>query len=693
MPEQYEFTQIASSDNYDLYAGENSDGTNKAWTGYIVSSQLHLESTDTIVKPPATLSFSDSWTKYSGNPLGKMQGGCYIFCRQAPSDTSQFMTLMVSLLQNLTKVEAVAYRYILWIDNPDIVTIQDLIYNLLPFTTTDDEGLSGLIANQTQSPLRNNAVSFGNIYLQLPANTEIEVNPANNTIQINQFSNGIKLWNSNTASFGKVDGNITLSLTERPGALIFPALFNTQSVNGDDFSTMEAGIRYFIAGDNNDAIAQRYPLWAVMHDNVSYKMAASLDPLWPEAHDRTYFQFSAPVKPADRLDPFLSSFSTNYGHALTLRPIALNAKLVFMAGLLNSEKQPRDQTELFGLAPAGDFIISTVEMPGIKAIEAADNTNKAVLLCGLNGSETFSFTSEQEDPAKAMVLSFITDQPAYAANFPFAQASPVGAPIDPSALLLNDDLKTSWIVLNSQAKSGVSQYAALPKGSPLYGFDNLIHTPSYSNFLGFVDPGYEIPLHDDNFPFPMVPYSAIEQTESQWEQNQIETFERQIIAPVRRMKIAASNPEFSPATRTIASNDSDTMDATTPSGQIVTLNNNTGQWTNILLGQLSSPSSSSLYFSEPAPTLQQAFQTSDLMLVVADPKNLGTLLGIDGISDNVDGAAFANSLNIENWLLEAQVGENYSYGDYSNIVIVKGLKGKLFDPDSTKSSLISNPKK
>ncbi len=90
-----------------------------------------------------------------------------------------------------------------------------------------------------------------------------------------------------------------------------------------------------------------------------------------------------------------------------------------------------------------------------------------------------------------------------------------------------------------------------------------------------------------------------------------------------------------------------------------------------------------MYFKSPHSKLTQAFQTSDLMLVVANPDYLGTM-----------GGTFNNSLNLENWVMAAQVGDNNSYGNYSNIIIVKGKKGKLFDPKIPVSeNLVATPDK
>jgi len=683
MPEQYQFNYLTSISNYHLYEGRGVTGTSNVehngWVGFLFQKDIKGN-------PIKTLSLSESWKDYSGKPIENKQGGCYVFCRQAPVNKNVFLDVISTLLKKLSNDELFAYRYFLWIDNPNDSNESDLIYNLLPFVSdVNKDPLSGKVVHQKHSSLRNNSISFGNIYLKLPRNTIINVELESSSFEFKQFDNQLGLWNANGATqFGYIYKKITLSMTENSAAaLIFTARFDTKSVNGNDFSKMQAGIRYFINDTDKKKTSQHYPVFDEGNGSSTYLIRVSLNPLWIEDHEQTYFQFIQDDSQDNKIDSFSSFFATTYGHALSLKPIPSSSKLVLMAGLLNSESKPRNETNLFYISPAGDFVISNIEKP----VNAAKNS---VLLCGLNGTETFSFTLESVDASNATILRFVADQPAYAPNFPFSPASPVGAPVDPSALLLNDTLKTSWVSLLSKNTEATSQYVSLPKGAALYGMDKLINS---SKFLGFINPSSEITL-SGGFSFPMIPYHGLfsnnnfsaENNSTLWSTEQIENFERQIISPTRRVKISGSMPKLKSPESVVVNNDSETINSTTPSGLIVNINKTSGAWTNITLGKLTTPVESSMYFSEPGAKLQQAFQTSDLMLVVANPENLGELAGNQG-------STFANSLNIENWVLKAQVGDNYSYGDYSNIVIVKSLKGKLYDPQSTNTSLVNNPKK
>lgn len=685
MPDTYQFHRLVSSEknDYILYKWGQGDSSavnpNSDWIGYVLPWRDEPENSE----PPESISFSDSWTKYPGEPKNEKQGGCYLFGSHGPNNNNAFLTLITGLLEEFAASEGLTYRYFLWINNADTTQTEDLVYNRLPFTTDGD---AGSIPNQSTGPLRHNAVSFGNIYLDMPGGTQVKSMLDDNTIQFIQFNKAIQLWNSNGAQpFGVINTNVELSLTNNPGALTFSATFNTLSVEGKDFAEMQAGIRYFIDDEKSDVESQWYPLWGSMSANVSYSIEASMNPIRPDVHDRTFFQFCATEKKDKKLPSFLSCFTTTYGRPISLRPIAENSKLVFMAGLLKSETTQRNIPNLFYLAPAGDFEICDEESSKLTTDNPSIANDPNVFLCGLNGTEMFSFSNET-------ALRFVPDQPAYASNFPFAQASPVGRPVDPTAPLLDGTLKTSWISLFDPREEETSQYVSQPKGAPLYGLDDFTHTGDYPQFLGFVGSSAQV-SSSGTFPFPMVAYGglAVQQQgdtndkSNGWNSQQIESFERQIISPTRRVIMERSKStlnETSPK-----QNDGDVpKTVTTPTGLIATLGTPPEKWDKILLGELASRPPTSMYFSKPNDKLLQAFQTSDLMLVVANPANLGEL----GVAE---GTAFSNILNIEEWVLQAQVGNNDSYGDYSNIVLVKGVKGKLYDAASETDSLLSNPKK
>jgi hypothetical protein len=377
---------------------------------------------------------------------------------------------------------------------------------------------------------------------------------------------------------------------------------------------------------------------------------------------------------------FKSYYRTTTGAKVTLYPIGseqaepsdMVAGLAFAQGRhLDNEKHNIYVTLL------GDFAVSAPTAP---------SSQRAQIMCGLQGNEYISLEPVSKEYAGDR-LRFIGSQPSYGYCYPLPQASPVGPPVDLTKQLLDDTFITSWAtIVSAQGTSQKPVYVAQPKGAPLYGQDPVINQ-AYKNLLGAMHPGIE--LDEDVSCFPMIPYAGVSPGDGQFafDDDLIGLFERQFLSPTRRAKIGTGKPVPSAlGHRPLLGGSGTEFNVTTPSGQLVTINDK-GEWTKILLAQLTHPKESQLYFQDPRPELKQAFQTTDLMLVVANPKFLGTMGGNQG-------ASFNNTLNIENWVMAAQVGEHCRYGDYTNVIIVKGVKGKLFDPQiPTSENLVANPAK
>ncbi|HEY6329597.1 MAG TPA: hypothetical protein VI756_09670, partial [Blastocatellia bacterium] len=382
-----------------------------------------------------------------------------------------------------------------------------------------------------------------------------------------------------------------------------------------------------------------------------------------------------------------SFFRTVYGEVVTLAPVGkdqpglsgLVGRLVFSLGQRNA-----DDSEEFHLNPEGDFLLR---------VDGAADGEIYDMLCGLQGTEFLSFQPQTTaDPADR--FTFLSRQPCFAPNFPFVEASPVGPPMDPTARLMDKTYTTSWGTITRGAGTGNIHYVAQPKGSSLFGQDELI-TPPHPQLLGHETPGYILP-QSQTLTFPVVPYAG--RTTSgggEFSPEQAQAFEAQVVSPTRRNMIGAATQTMSRSAKASLAGkiESSTSNVTTPSGLLATVTCQEGagcKWDKILLGQNQNPVFRQMYFAEPNSQLQQAFQTNDLFLVVANAKNLGTLAG-EGAQT---GPAFFNLMNIETWKLEAQVGQTSQYADYTNVIIVKGRKGKLYDPAGpAQDNLVANPDK
>ncbi|PKE29435.1 hypothetical protein CWS43_15365 [Rahnella sp. AA] len=376
-----------------------------------------------------------------------------------------------------------------------------------------------------------------------------------------------------------------------------------------------------------------------------------------------------------------SFYRTVSGDVVTLIPVGLapdeglqTGGLVFAAGHRIAEGVVD-----FHVAPYGDFLVSA---------KAGPNGVTTELLCGLSGNEFISVVPGSTS-ADASRIRFVSQQGAYAADFPPPVASPTGAPRDGDSLLTGGYV-TSWMTVLPPANKQNS-YAAQPDGAALFGYDSYVWKNN-AQMLGHVDPGYVLP-DAGTTAFPMVPYAGFQPQDGKngFDQTQSRNFEALIIGATRRQLIGSvSNRQVLSARchtqdmrAASAANDAAAVNFTTPSGMIATLDNTLASWQKILLGQIVTPVSSEMNFTRPAPELQQAFQTNQLMMVAANSTNFC----------QPDGT-FSNRLNIGGWSIEADVGTSLDYGDYSNIMIIKGIDGPLYDPDGDPThNLIASPSK
>ena len=347
-------------------------------------------------------------------------------------------------------------------------------------------------------------------------------------------------------------------------------------------------------------------------------------------------------------------------------PVRLIARAVpgSPAGLVFN-RGPADRPVL--LAPIGDFELA-----------ADTGGDTAYLMCGLAGTEAIKFRPQRGQGSD--LIRFTPYQPAYAPRYPFSVTSPVSPQTDPTAPLLDGTMTTSWATI--VGGSGPPAYVAQPKGAALYG----VGGAPYANrkVLAWADPSAPLPSGE---PFPLAGYG---QPGAGWSPAEVADFERQVIAPVRRQIIgtpAAAEPKK-------ASQAAAPYTTATPTGQIVSVSD--GVWTSILLGQVTAPGANgpenlAVCFTKPDPVLQQAFQTGSLFLVAAN----GAYLGDQHAGDGTPGKdpAFNNTVEIGGWRLAANVGSGNAYGDYRNVMIVKGRRGKLYDQAKPAESLIANPEK
>ncbi|HTW83304.1 MAG TPA: hypothetical protein VMD91_04430 [Candidatus Sulfotelmatobacter sp.] len=375
----------------------------------------------------------------------------------------------------------------------------------------------------------------------------------------------------------------------------------------------------------------------------------------------------------------LSSFyRTPFGDPISLTPLTGGggspAELVINPGYGFSGLQAG-----FRFGPSGDFAMN--------ASRRIDD--HATLLCGLAGGESIAFVPSDASSG-ADRLRCTPNQPANVPVFPIPPASPLGPPFDPTQMLLDPTFRTSWAsVIAGASANGAPHYAAAPKGADPFGADAIV-APKTTLLLGPKDPG--VALSDATLSYPLAPYAGVIPGDDHTNlgPGAIQDLERQVLSVTRRQRIRASKPPHSASARASlklaahanANGANDAFRTTTPAGLIATVDG--GSFTKLLLGQIARPGSAQperqICFLGLERELQAAFQTSDLFLVVAN----ATLLGkpADGVGSPPpvqQPATFCNVLNVETWKFRAGIGNNPAYGDYRNVMIVKGVRGKLVD--------------
>lgn len=361
-----------------------------------------------------------------------------------------------------------------------------------------------------------------------------------------------------------------------------------------------------------------------------------------------------------------SGYQLAWADAIELTPVIEETQGQIPAGLVLTPGNYATATGTqFAFAPRGDFIMT---------VAAPKNETAGPLLCGLTPTETITFI-----PGKDRIR-FISGQSAYASSYPPQAVSTLGPPVDTNAPLLTDIFRTAWAtVVNAPADNTGIHYAAQPKGQPLFGRDDVV-TPTEDKALGPVNPGYLLPERAD-FSAPLMPYAlaAAAGAPTGFTAETIADIEARVIAPARRSAIggpaSARTSVAAPHRRAaLLKNAGNAIQVTTPMGLVATVNAD-GRWTAVDLAY-NAEAGIRMGFDNPSPDLQQALQSAELFLVAANNRELGTLTTTPLQTSE---AAFINGMSVADWEIEANVGNNKAYGDYNDILIIKGCRGRLVD--------------
>lgn len=446
------------------------------------------------------------------------------------------------------------------------------------------------------------------------------------------------------------------------GAVEFTAFMQASSLR----DTLNWGFKFFYPSSTPDTMASE---WMPLADGspdypILYVSLNPSDPTNRVLPGVSAMTFTGETQRGANVVPTVldACFRTAFGETIALvpHPGPLNEQNPHAARLeFNSGPHLTVDQEQFHVSPVGDFIL-----------QIGDGTDAAPrdLMCGLQGTEFISFRPKS-GVYDGDRLRFAGRRPAYAPNYPFPTASPTGPPMNPLAPLLTSDFTTSWANVIG-GDGGAIPYVAQPKGMTLYGRDSLVNLP-HKTLLGMMDPSVMLPSASSDASFPLVPYAGVGAMGAA-----APAFEASVIAPTRRREIAEHSPGNASSRQSVLTGENEApYTTTTPSGFLVTVDG--GQWTKILLGQNLELVLRQMYFCNPKPELQQAFQTNQLFAVVANAEYLGALVGGGDGGCGTD-AVFHNEMNVGDWLIRADTGKN-QYNDYRSLIIIKGKKGPLYD--------------
>ena len=180
----------------------------------------------------------------------------------------------------------------------------------------------------------------------------------------------------------------------------------------------------------------------------------------------------------------------------------------------------------------------------------------------------------------------------------------------------------------------------------------------------------------------MFPYSGWSENDNSMPGDRAQSLEGTAISPQRRLivsSISSTNADLLVSGKVAGTTKFDT----TPSGLIAktTQNAEAGavKWDKVQLGWNEDHGARfEMAFVDPPNPLVEALQSSDVFLVAANSENIGQ---------------FDNEMSIGSWKMQPQIGKGQTYDNYRNVMIFKGRRGKLYDPNDVENSLVANPKK
>lgn len=590
--------------------------------------------------------------------------GFYLFANKTPADAVKFAENAGAYFKEMEKPYQTGG--IAWFTDVDGVFSAD---NVLFLYLTKASG--------SLSPLIEYNYYFGNQFATITLgtlNVSVTLDGGNNRFLFHSSNPGFISFKTNYLGSQMVPrGPFEIPLT---GIVAGSMRFLVGLDCGTDFKATDISLKFFYRDNETmELLEMSYPVFKDEKQGELVDFQLSINPfdLLNEKQLSSYLAFLGKSTPGGNVTEagLPSLFCSDYGVPVRLVPKigfsvsngSENIPSEESAMLVLSERVVSDKKNTWYLTPSGYFSIVVSTKEHIR------------ILCGLSGTESVSVTASQGD-----CIVFKGKQPAYVPQYPILSAGyKVGA--NTQQQILDDACVTAWIgfVKGEHSETPVV-YHSQPQGSSLFTIQPANEENLFLNYYA-ANSGTLSDLPETVY-FPMAVYGPGIHIPAE---TRAEDFESQILAPIRRMIIGKSLlkqtiDRAGQRDRNKAANRGGTsasIDSVNPQGFHIQVSEDTCTWEKMQLASNQFMKSDgalspvySLEFRNLNATLQSAFQTNQLFLVVSSDVN--HVLG-----------DFVNEMQLEEWPFNLDVPKpdaaQSNLGQYNNILIFKYCSQTLLE--------------
>lgn len=451
------------------------------------------------------------------------------------------------------------------------------------------------------------AIQFGNIAISVPSGTGVVANGDGTALSLSAAGNPIQLTVTpygarNPVKFA-VDGPLAIDLAGEPGTagcMAFPV-----SVDGAGLDSLDLGLRCYTAPTGVAGYAQttRYRPFDFGPNKVT--LAAMLDPLAPEDHARSQLGLpGAAAVPSAYRSASGATLTASFGNDFCL---VLSARLVEIDARGNPV-QRRDP--IYTLVPSGTV---TLANPAAIATGPGPAGLATTLMGGLSPVEYLA------PPAAGATLTFVPDQPAFAATLPPPAASTVNAAAPKARTFgpLCGIATTAWVKIETPAEGAA--YYSQPDQAVMHQGD-----ATASQFLSYLPMPIAALVPGSTAAIPLLPYASLVPGGGIVAADLAE-FERQVWSPKRVGLMRAAGAAAAKHTQALVAA---TVPAppfgTTPQGLLLEFGA-ANAWQTLTIALNSPwpsidppPRTPGLLLRNIAAPLQGALQSNELFLAVTD---------------------------------------------------------------------------